>query len=512
MAFTYYLLAAVVDKEFTFTLAAPSPAQHFWQGLPGSYLTGGPASDLDNYDLFPGVTVHPPLRFDPTTNNWENLLGGSVTWSGVPYNPYPQDHQGVIGPSQTLGSWEEMVDAFPYDATASGHEGCQDVAAVINVCLYPSGATPPVPDSTITRPPDHPSSTGCPTAAAMTPTSERPSDCSCPAGTVPVLTPDLLFSADEKTCTKVKIDADGAKALATSLEQTLSQLKRTGATDKQLAKAKVLLDQLKDIGTDLATNTSSGDLAQSKRQEVFVNAAVGLIGTFIPDGGDQLPALATKIETLAKQAQGKLSTDQQLTQFANQVTDLVSTFATKNLKGEAQKELKNNIGELGKQIGNLARVLSGTASADDMDDILSDAVVGLLERTAFSGELSPALFDGTMLAGAKCTVFLSAFQLGYGLGSPFGAAVSKGLGAALNATAKKDVLSALMTKDADWLNDATREPVTVSGHTRALGDYSITAFSYTDQAGNTQVFVQGVVNTSLLAVAKQKLGLGSADT
>jgi hypothetical protein len=132
-----------------------------------------------------------------------------------------------------------------------------------------------------------------------------------------------------------------------------------------------------------------------------------------------------------------------VTQRKKQVADLITIAATQNISDKAEKAaLKSDIGELAEQIDNLAKVIGGTATQDELNAILSDAVVGLLERTAFSGELSPALFEGTLAAGAKCTVFLEAFKLGYGLAKPIGDELAKGIGLVLNTKNAAAVVSA----------------------------------------------------------------------
>jgi type II secretory pathway component PulM len=296
----------------------------------------------------------------------------------------------------------------------------------------------------------------------------------------------------------VTIDAATVDQLSASLEKTVVELQRTGATEKELAKAKVLLTQLKNVGTALAASSTAESMPQSKRDLVFVNAAIALAGTFVNKGGDMLEPLAQKLETLAQQVQGKLSSDQQVKQFAQQAAELLGIYATQGISDKAQKKaIKAKIADLGAQLGTLARVLAGTASPDELDQMFSDAVVGLLERTAFSGPITPALFEGTLLEGATCSVFLSAATFGYGVAAPFGATLAKGLGVALNRSVKTDIASVLASKDTNWIETAAGgTPVIVSGKDRILGQYDITAFAYTDPEGKTDVFLQGVLHTS----------------
>jgi hypothetical protein len=131
--------------------------------------------------------------------------------------------------------------------------------------------------------------------------------------------------------------------------------------------------------------------------------------------------------------------------------------------------------------------------------MLSKAVVGLLERTAFSAELSPALFEGTLLEGTTCGVYLAAFQLGYSLGSPLGTALAKGIGTELKTAVKTAVEVVLSKADSNWVSTAASgQNVIVSGEDPTLGQYWVTAFTVTDDQGHQTVMVQGVVHSGFI--------------
>ncbi|HTW99213.1 MAG TPA: Ig-like domain-containing protein, partial [Acidimicrobiales bacterium] len=241
--------------------------------------------------------------------------------------------------------------------------------------------------------------------------------CLCPSATAQLRRvagslPQLLAEDDCATT----VDAETAKKLYASLGGTLSGLTKSGTSKAAIAKAQTLVKQMGTIAQTIEKEESSASLPLAERNEIFANAAVALTGTFVPNGGDQLEDFAGKLETLAKQFEGKLSSDEQITAFTKQVSDAISLFATRNLSGAAKAGAKKQIGEPGDQIATLARVLAGTATPEEQSAMLSKAVVGLLERTAFSAELSPALFEGTLLEGTTCSAYLAASQLGYSLG------------------------------------------------------------------------------------------------
>ena len=110
--------------------------------------------------------------------------------------------------------------------------------------------------------------------------------------------------------------------------------------------------------------------------------------------------------------------------------------------------------------------------------------------------VEPCAVRRTLAAGAKCTVFLSAFQLGYGLAAPIGAELAKGIGTALNTKAATAVVNALASKDSNWIETAAGgTPVIIDGKDPyVLGEYSVTAFALTTN-DKTEVVVQGVVHT-----------------
>jgi len=203
--------------------------------------------------------------------------------------------------------------------------------------------------------------------------------------------------------------------------------KRDKALEADTQRAEALIASLKTIA-ELELNKSANPGPEQKTVDA-VNVVVGLLGSLFNEKWEGSSDLAARAQDIIKLAAGKSSEKGRKKILTDNLKELAKRFAKSAGVTDAQVAAK--FGELTGQISTLYDLVFGTLSDEERSDAFKQAVKGLLERTVFSGWLTPA--------------YLKAATTGYELGSSIGTYITNNLASLTNQRLKEAVICALNT-------------------------------------------------------------------